>query len=181
MKYLEGMQKWNRTYNLTAIDETDLMVSHHLLDSLAVLPHLKLGRWLDVGAGAGLPGIVMAIVQPDWHIDMIDSNSKKCSFVQQSIIELGIKNAAVICARVESWSPPEKYHGIISRAYAEIEKFVSTTRHLLLPGGRWVAMKGDRLERELQLLPEDVFLETVIPLSVPGLNAARYLAIMKQK
>lgn len=180
MQYLGLLQKWNRTYNLTAINKTEQMVSHHLLDSLAVLPHLQPGRWLDVGCGAGLPGLVLAIMQPSWAFDLLDSNSKKCSFVQQAIIELGIKNTRVHCARIESWQQVDKFDGVISRAFAEMEKFVTTTRHLILPRGTWVAMKGALSDEEIGQLPIGVRLEQIIPLQIPGLSAARCLAILKE-
>ncbi len=180
MQYLGLLQKWNRTYNLTAINKVEQMVSHHLLDSLAVLPYLQPGRWLDVGCGAGLPGLVLAIMQPNWTLELLDSNSKKCSFVQQAMIELGLKNVQVHCVRVEDWQQVEKFNGIISRAFAELEKFVITTRHLVLPGGSWVAMKGALSDVEIRQLPTDIRLERVVSLQVPRLDAARCLAILKE-
>lgn len=180
MQYLGLLKKWNRTYNLTAIDKTEQMVSHHLLDSLAVLAYLKAGRWLDVGSGAGLPGLVLAIMRPNWEFELLDSNSKKCSFIQQVIIELNIKNVRVTCARVPGWKKIEKFDGIISRAFAGLEKLVISTRHLLLQKGVWVAMKGMLSDQELRQLPAGVYLERIIPLHVPGLNGERCLAILKK-
>lgn len=176
LAYLALLVKWNKTYNLTAIRDPQQMVSHHLLDSLAVLPHLAGGRWLDVGCGAGLPGLVLAICQPDWHVTLLDSNSKKTGFVQQAIIELGLRNAQVRCARVEDFQVTEKYNGIISRAFTELGDFLRVTRHLLADGGRWVAMKG-LPEQELASVPADCTVERIIPLVVPGLDAARCLVI----
>ena len=180
LDYLQLLQKWNRVYNLTAIRDPDQMVSHHLLDSLAVLPHLWPGRWLDVGCGAGLPGVVLAITRPEWQFTLLDSNSKKTSFVQQSIIELGLSNISVNCARVEEFQATEKFDGIISRAFAETSDFVELTRHLLAKNGRWAAMKGTP-EQELQRLPGDVVVERIIPLQIPGLEAARCLVVLKAK
>jgi 16S rRNA (guanine527-N7)-methyltransferase len=180
LDYLQLLQKWNRVYNLTAIRDPDQMVSHHLLDSLAVLPHLWPGRWLDVGCGAGLPGVVLAITRPDWQFTLLDSNSKKTSFVQQSIIELGLSNITVNCARVEEFQANNKFDGIISRAFAETSDFVELTRHLLAKTGRWAAMKGTP-EQELQRLPGDVVVERIIPLQIPGLEAARCLVVLKAK
>lgn len=177
LAYLALLVKWNKTYNLTAIRDPQQMVSHHLLDSLAVLPHLGKGRWLDVGCGAGLPGLVLAICQPDWEITLIDSNSKKTGFVQQAIIELVIVNARVRCVRVEDFQPAEKFDGIISRAFTELGDFVRLTRHLLADDGCWVAMKG-LPEQELASVPEDCTIKTVIPLTVPELNAARSLVVV---
>ena len=180
MKYLGLLQKWNRVYNLTAIDKTELMVSHHLLDSLAVLPHLMAGRWLDVGSGAGLPGLVLALMRPDWEFELLDSNSKKCSFVQQAAIELNIKNIQVTCARVQDWKKAKKFDGIISRAFAGLEKFVVLTRHLLMPGGVWVAMKGMPPNQELQQLPAGIVLKRIISLQVPSVDGERCLVILEE-
>lgn len=176
LDYLALLHKWNKVYNLTAIRDPRQMVSNHLLDSLAVLPHLWAGRWLDVGCGAGLPGLVLAVAQPDWQFVLLDSNSKKTSFVQQAIIDLGVRNASVHCARVEEWRPGERFDGIISRAFSELGDFLRTTRHLLASHGRWAAMKGAP-QQELADLPEGCRVERVIPLRVPGLHAARSLVI----
>ncbi|MCG6933051.1 MAG: 16S rRNA (guanine(527)-N(7))-methyltransferase RsmG [Gallionella sp.] len=176
LDYLELLNKWNKVYNLTAIRDPHQMVSHHLLDSLSVAKHLWPGQWLDVGCGAGLPGMVLAIALPDRHFTMLDSNSKKTSFVQQAIIELGLSNASVICARVEDWRPPERFDGIISRAYSELGDFLRSTRHLISEQGKWAAMKGSP-EQELERLPSGCRVERVIPLQVPGLHAARSLVI----
>lgn len=176
--YIGLLEKWNRVYNLTAIRNIEQMVSYHLLDSLSVLPHLWPGKWLDVGCGAGLPGLVLAIAQPDWSFTLLDSNSKKTSFVQQAVIELGLKNVAVKCARVEELQEVEKYNGIISRAFAETREFVQVTRHLLAEKGKWAAMKGTP-QQELQQIPDNVMVEQTIQLQVPGLDAARCLVILK--
>ncbi len=178
LAYLALLQKWNKVYNLTAIRDPSQMVSHHLLDSLAVLPHLRPGRWLDVGCGAGLPGLVLAIARPGWRFVLLDSNSKKTSFVQQAIIELKLANAEVRCARAEEWQPEETFDGIISRAFAELADFVNATRHLLSPGGQWVAMKARLLEQESKSLPANVRIAHVVSLHVPGLQAERRLAIL---
>ncbi|HEY4697496.1 MAG: 16S rRNA (guanine(527)-N(7))-methyltransferase [Gallionellales bacterium RIFCSPHIGHO2_02_FULL_57_16] len=176
LDYLALLHKWNRVYNLTAIRDPQQMVSNHLLDSLAVMPHLWAGRWLDAGCGAGLPGVVLAVAQPDWQFTLLDSNSKKTSFVQQAVIELGLRNVAVHCARVEEWQPAEKFDGIISRAFAGLGEFIGSTRHLIAPQGCWAAMKGIA-EQELAGVPEGCRVERVIPLQVPGLRAARSLVI----
>jgi 16S rRNA (guanine527-N7)-methyltransferase len=180
LNYLILLQKWNKVYNLTSIRKAEQMVSHHLLDSLAVLPFLWPGKWLDVGCGAGLPGLVLAIARPDWEFTLIDSNSKKTSFVKQAIIELDLKNVKVNCARVEEFLTDIKFDGIISRAFAETGEFVKLTQHLLAETGRWAAMKGVP-EQELQRLSGDVVVEQVIPLTVSGLDAARCLVILKAK
>jgi len=176
LDYLALLHKWNKVYNLTAIRDPQQMVSHHLLDSLSVIKYLWPGRWLDVGCGAGLPGMVLAIAQPDWHFTMLDSNSKKTSFVQQAIIDLGLSNAKVLCARAEEWQPAERFDGIISRAYTELGGFLRSTRHLMAEHGRWAAMKGSP-EQELAGIPGGCRVDRVIPLQVPGLHAARSLII----
>jgi len=177
LDYLALLHKWNKVYNLTAIRDPQQMVSHHLLDSLAVMPHLWPGRWLDVGCGAGLPGLVLAIAQPGWQFTLLDSNSKKTSFVQQAVIELGLRNVSVHCERVEEWQPAERFDGIISRAFSELGEFLRNTRHLMAPHGRWAAMKGAP-EQELEEVPDGCRVEHVIPLQVPGLHAARSLVIV---
>ncbi len=179
LKYIEIIQKWNKVYNLTAIRDPKQMVSSHLLDSLAVVPHLWAGRWLDVGCGAGLPGVVIAILRPEWKFSLLDSNSKKTSFVQQACIELGISNVQVYCERVEAWNDAEKFDGIISRAFAETAEFVSITRHLMKVGGKWAAMKGVP-ELELERLPKDIVVEQKISLHVPNLEAARCLIVLRE-
>lgn len=181
LAYLELLQKWNRVYNLTALRQPEQMVSHHLLDSLAALPHLRGGHWLDVGCGAGIPGLVLAIARPQWQFTLLDSNSKKTGFVQQAAIDLKLDNVAVVCARVESWQTGEKFDGIISRAFTNIADFTSATRHLLASQGRWVAMKGEPSQEELQQLSAGTEIERVIPLKVPELDAARCLVVLKAK
>ena len=176
LNYVALLHKWNKVYNLTAIRDPRQMVSNHLLDSLAVVPHLWAGRWLDVGCGAGLPGVVLAVAQSDWQFVLLDSNSKKTSFVQQAIIELGLRNVVVHCARVEEWQPTEKFDGIISRAFTGLGEFISSTRPLIAPQGRWAAMKGIA-EQELASVPAGCRVERVIPLQVPGLDAARSLVV----
>ena len=176
LEYLALLHKWNRVYNLTAIRDPQQMVSNHLLDSLAVMPYLWKGRWLDVGCGAGLPGLVLAVAHPDWQFALLDSNSKKTSFVQQAVIELGLRNVSVHCERVEEWQAAELFDGIISRAFSELGEFLRSTRHLIAPHGRWVAMKGAP-QQELAGVPHEYRVERVIPLQVPGLHAARSLVI----
>lgn len=177
--YLALLVKWNKVYNLTAIRDPRQMVIQHLLDSLAIIPHIDGKRWLDVGSGAGLPGMVLAIVRPDWHVVLLDSNSKKTGFLQQAVIELGLNNVEVRCARVEAFDDPEKYDRIVSRAFTELGDFLRITRHLLTERGRWVAMKG-MPEQELNRLPGDCQVEKIINLDVPELAAARSLVMVRR-
>ncbi|PKO91417.1 MAG: 16S rRNA (guanine(527)-N(7))-methyltransferase RsmG [Betaproteobacteria bacterium HGW-Betaproteobacteria-10] len=169
--------KWNKVYNLTALRDPEQAISHHLLDSLVILPQVGAGNLLDVGSGGGLPGIPLAIARPELSITMVDTVQKKSTFLQQAAIELGLKNVAVHHARVEEMSG--QYAQISARAFAELALFVSLTRHLLAPGGRWLAMKGVRPDAEINALPADIQVEAVIPLTVPGLAAERHLIILK--
>ena len=178
LAYVELLFKWNRVYNLTAIRDKSEMVSHHLLDSLAVVPHLWSGRWLDVGSGGGMPGLVLAIVKPDWQFTLLDSNTKKTGFVQQVVIELGLKNVSVHSGRVEEWHPDCRFDGIISRAFAELGDFLAVSRHLIAPNGRWAAMKGQP-ESELAGVEQGFEIEKIVSLKVPGIEAARSLVIAK--
>jgi len=179
LQYLELLYKWNRVYNLTAIRQPEQMVSGHLLDSLAVVPHMWPGCWLDVGCGAGLPGLVLAMACPQWTFTLVDSNSKKTSFVQQAKMELELNNVSVHCGRVESWQAGVKFDGIISRAFTDTAGFVGLTRHLLAQGGGWIAMKAAPKAVELEQLPHDVSVIGVVPLEVPGVVAARCLIMLK--
>lgn len=143
MRYVGLLEKWNRVYNLTAIREPLEMVSHHLLDSLAVVPHLPLGAGAalaDVGAGAGLPGIPIAIARPEWRVVLNDSSEKKIAFLRQAAIELALPNSEVHAGRVEQWAPAEKFAVVISRAFAELAKLRQLCMHLVAPGGVLAAM-----------------------------------------
>ncbi len=178
LAYLAMLGKWNKTYNLTAIHEPQRMLTHHLLDSLAVLPHVDTDRLLDVGSGAGLPGLPLAMVRDDLQVTLIDASQKKCAFMRQAGIELKIGNMQVVHARVEELQPSEPYQRIISRAFSDLSDFVRVTRHLLAPGGRWLAMKGLSPSEELAGL-KGARLTTDIDLNIPGLAANRHLIIME--
>ena len=177
LAFRDLLLKWNKTYNLTALRDPAQAISHHLLDSLAILPQLDVGNLLDVGSGGGLPGIPLAIARPELQVCMVDTVQKKTTFLQQAVIELGLKNVTVNHARVEEMQG--QYAQITSRAFAELGLFVSLTRHLLAPNGRWLAMKGIRPDDELKALPADIMVEAIIPLAVPGLGAERHLIILK--
>lgn len=179
VKYVELLNKWNRVYNLTAIRDPYEMVSHHILDSLSVLPYLWPKSWLDVGCGAGLPGIVLAVMRPEWRFTLLDSNSKKTGFVQQAIIELELTNVSVHCARVEEFSPEEAFDGITSRAFTELGAFINITQHLQGDRGRWAAMKGVA-EKELQTVPKGFLIDSVTTLHVPKIEAARSLVVVSR-
>ncbi len=180
ISFLELIAKWNRVYNLTAIREADKALTHHVLDCLAVLPHLTGGRTADVGSGAGLPGIPLALARPDWRVTLIESNHKKSTFLTQALAELGIANAAVAAERVETVEPAGGFDLVISRAFSDLPEYVRLSGRLVAPDGTLVAMKGLYPDEELALLPADWRVETVIPLKVPGIQAARHLVLMKR-
>jgi len=180
LDYIALIEKWNRVYNLTAIREPEKMVSHHLLDSLAVAPHLHAKRLLDVGSGAGLPGIPLALAKPDTHVTLLDSNHKKAAFLNQAVMELKLKNAEVCSERVESWQTQNRFDVIISRAFSDMGEFVRITRHLLAPGGMFAAMKGLHPYEEIDKLPPGCKVQQVLPLAIPGLEGARYLVLIGQ-
>jgi len=168
--------KWNKVYNLTALRNEEQVMSYHLLDSLAVLPHLGSAKRLaDIGSGGGLPGIPLAITRPDLQVALVESNQKKSAFQQQAKIELGLANVSVHCARVEAWQPEEKCDVVISRAFSDLAEFVKLSGHLLAEGGALLAMKGVHPYEEIAQLPADWRVAEVIPLQVPGVEGARHL------
>ena len=168
--------KWNKVYNLTALRDAEQVISHHLLDSLAVLPHLRNAKRLaDIGSGGGLPGIPLAIARPDLQVALVESNQKKSAFEQQAKIELGLANVSVHCERVEAWQPEEKCDVVVSRAFSDIAEFVKLSGHLLAEGGALLAMKGVHPYEEIAQLPAGWRVAEVIPLQVPGVEGARHL------
>lgn len=180
--YAALLLKWNKTYNLTAVRDADGILALHLLDSLALLPHLDAANHsalLDIGSGGGLPGIPLAIARPDLAVTLLDSNSKKSAFQQQAVIELGLANVKVVNSRVELFKPAQAFPQIVSRAFSELADFVNLSRHLLAPDGRWLAMKGVFPTEELARLPEDVTVRDAIRLSVPGVDAERHLVVLQ--
>ena len=177
-RYLDLLEKWNRVYNLTAIRSRERMVTHHLLDSAAILPHVKGPRVLDVGSGAGLPGIPLAIANAGLQVTLLDANHKKTAFLRQAVAELGLANAAVESERVESWRTSARFETIVSRAFSELGEFVAATGRLLAPGGIIIAMKGVYPRDEIERVPGGFQLVKVVKLAVPGLDAARHLVIV---
>ena len=178
LAYAALLEKWNKTYSLTALRGADKAVSHHLLDSLAVLPHVPAGTLLDVGSGGGMPGIPLAIVLPELAVTLIDSNSKKTAFLRQAAIELRLSNVNVHCGRVEQYHPSLPFSAITSRAFAELADFVVLSRHLLAPDGVWLAMKGVWPQAEIAALPAGVRVRAVNPLRVPGVDGERHVVIL---
>ena len=169
------IQKWNKVYNLTEVRNPQEMVTLHLLDSLSVLPYVKGPHLLDVGSGAGLPGIVLAICRPDLQVTTIDTVQKKAIFMRQVKGELGLENLSVVHARVEEHHPQQLYDQVISRAFSEIALLMQLTRHLIAKGGEWLAMKGLVPTDELAALALKP--KAILPLRVAGLEAQRHLVI----
>jgi 16S rRNA (guanine527-N7)-methyltransferase len=181
--YLALLAKWNRTYNLTAIREPERMVTHHALDSLAIVPALpsRAIRVLDVGSGGGLPGIPIAIARPDAEVVMIDSSGKKATFLAQAAIELPLANASSVATRVEDYAPARRFDVVVSRAFADLATFVRLARRHVAPDGALYAMKGVRPDEELADLPDDVEVIAERKLDVPGLDGTRHLIVMKPR
>lgn len=177
LAYVELLAKWNRTYNLTAIREPERMVSHHLIDSLSVLPHLPEGTLVDVGSGGGLPGIPIAIAQPGRAVTLNDSNHKKGTFMQQAVIELGLANVQVHVGRAEDWHPAARFDGAISRAFAELADFIAACRHLVKPDGFFAAMKGLYPHDEIARVGGGVRCAAPIKLTVPLVEGDRHLVL----
>ncbi|WP_431024727.1 16S rRNA (guanine(527)-N(7))-methyltransferase RsmG [Halomonas sp. H5] len=173
------LHKWNRAYNLTAVRDPLAMVSRHLLDSAAVLPWVRGPRLLDVGAGPGLPGLVLAILVPELEVSLLDSNGKKVRFQRQAVLELGLSNVTPVQARVEAHRDAP-FDQLISRAFASLADFVTLTEGLLAEGGEWLAMKGPAADEELEALPPGVRLEARHELQVPFDESQRQLLILQR-
>jgi 16S rRNA (guanine527-N7)-methyltransferase len=173
LAFLRLIQKWNRVYNLTAIRDLRTGVDLHLLDSLTVWPYLRGERILDVGTGAGLPGIPLAVMSGGRHFVLLDSNAKKTRFVQQAVIELGLSNVEVVTARVEDYRPDRGFDTILTRAYANLVEILATTGRLLVPRGVILAQKGQLPEREIQTLKHCTVRTHM--LNIPGLDVERHL------
>ena len=181
LAYLALLAKWNRTYNLTAVREEREMLTHHLLDSLAVLPYLgTIARLADVGSGAGLPGLPLAIARPTLHLVSIEANQKKAAFQQQAKIELDLANVSIHCRRVEALALAEPVDAVISRAFSSLGEFVRLTAGLLKDGGRLLAMKGLLPEAEIAALPAGWRVAAAHALVVPGLAAKRHLIVLER-
>ena len=170
--YKELLMKWNNSFNLTSVKNTEI-VTHHFLDCLAVIPFIKSSTLLDVGTGAGLPGIVIAIVNPDIKVSLIDKVGKKITFIKRIIAELEIKNIETYHDRVEFLTSEEKYDGIISRAFSNMEVFIKSTKHLIKSQGVWYGMKSKKILDDEMININDPW--TLEKLDVPFLQAERYL------
>lgn len=192
LQYMDLLQRWSRVYNLTAVRDPQAMLVQHVLDSLAVVPALQ--RWAgsghpvqrlaDIGSGAGLPGLVVAVACPDVQMWCIDAVAKKVSFIRQAAAHMGVAAAVqALHTRVEDWTDPhaQGFDVVVSRAFASLADFVGTTDHLLAPHGVWLAMKGRPPADEIAALPPTIEVFHVEPLTVPGLQAQRCLVWMKKR
>lgn len=173
--YLELLQRWNKVYNLTAVRDLKDMLPLHIFDSLSILPHMPVKRCLDVGSGGGLPGIPMAIMKPECHVTMLDTNGKKTRFIQQAIISLQLDNAEVVQARIGEWDAEQAYDGIVSRAFSSLSAFVEASADKLEKNGCFYAMKGQMPQQEIDELAEQYQIDGIIALNVPSLSAQRHL------
>jgi len=174
-KYLQLLKKWNGAYNLTAVQDERQMVQLHLLDSMTILPYLRGQKFIDVGAGAGLPGIVLAICQPEWNLTLLDSNGKKTRFMEQVKAELGIANIQIVQSRAQDYQLSQKFDGVISRAFASLKDMTDNAAHLVADNGRFWAMKGQYPQQEIEELHSKYRLENCQPLRIPETIAERHL------
>jgi 16S rRNA (guanine527-N7)-methyltransferase len=181
LDYVDLIAKWNKVYNLTAIRETQRMLTEHVLDSLAVAPHVRSGSLLDLGSGAGLPGIPLGVARPDLQVTLLESSRKKCAFLHQAIIELGLNNVEVACVRAESYRPARGFDTVVTRAFADLDAIARLGLPLLAPGARLLAMKGAAPNAELTHLDVSVVVESVLQLQIPGLAAQRHLLVMTKQ
>ena len=179
IKYVELLDKWNKTYNLTAVRKPEQMVTRHLLDSLSICPYIRGKHILDVGTGAGLPGIPLAIVFPEKHFTLLDSNNKKTRFVIQAVSELELPNVDVVQSRVENFQFPELFDTITTRAYSAIGEMVKQTSHLLASGGVFLAMKGANPVAEIDEMSSKYAVKESHIIKVPGLEEERHLLEIK--
>ena len=179
LQFVQLLIKWNRVYNLTSVRKPDDIIIRHILDSLVVVPYLRGRRVLDVGTGAGLPGIPLSLACPDSEFVLLDSNNKKIRFVRQAIADLGLENVTAEQTRVEDYRPAQPFDVVVSRAYSSLAEMHGQVVRLLAPGGRLLAMKGVYPLAEMDVLKEAGLPMEIIPLHVPGLDAERNLVILK--
>lgn len=176
--YLNLLEKWNKAYNLTAIRSRESMISHHLLDSLAIRPWIKGPRVIDVGTGAGFPGVPLAIAMPHIHVVLLDSNGKKIRFLREVKRVLALTNIEIVQSRVEAYHPSSGFDTVTSRALSDCETLVGWTGHLIADSGIWLAMKGRSPDAEVFALKHPYHIE---PYTVNGLEGERCCVIIKNQ
>ena len=173
VSYIELLALWNTAYNLTAVRDPGKMLAYHVLDSLAILPFTQGEKCLDIGTGAGLPGIILALAKPETHWVLLDGNNKKTRFVQQAVLTLNLKNVEVICSRIEKYEPKHSFSTIVSRAFTSLSDFYACSHHLLASEGSLLAMKGPEPENEILDMDAVAVSINVTPISVPGVTGGR--------
>ena len=178
MEYISELMNWNRVYNLTSVRRPAEIVTRHILDSLSIIPYLMGKRVLDIGTGAGLPGIPLAVASPEREYYLLDSSSKKLRFVQQTIATLGLDNVVLEHTRVESYRPAERFDTVICRAFSDLHDLDLHAARLCTPKGRILAMKGIYPMAEIEGLEDKSVIEEVFTVHVPGLDAERHLVWM---
>lgn len=178
LQYLALLDRWNKTYNLTAIRDPGQMVTRHLLDSLAMAPFFSTGTLADLGTGPGLPGIPLAITHPGLQVTLVESNGKKCRFMREAVRKLALANARVAESRAEALDEPGAYDNLTARAMDTLAGIIAVGGHLLRPGGRLLAMKGVVPHEEIAALPAGWQVESITPLQVPGLVGERHLVVV---
>ncbi|SFN02511.1 16S rRNA (guanine(527)-N(7))-methyltransferase RsmG [Dokdonella immobilis] len=178
LDYVDLLLRWNTAYNLTAVRDAGEMVTRHLLDSLAILPYVEGRSLADLGTGAGLPGIPLALARPELEVCLVDSNGKKARFLREAVRQLHLAHARIVEARAESASG--RYDCVTARAFATLADMLGWGGHLLADDGRWLALKGRFPQDELDNLPSGFVVEAVHRLAVPGLDAERHLVIIKR-
>ncbi|OOE96660.1 16S rRNA (guanine(527)-N(7))-methyltransferase RsmG [Salinivibrio sp. MA351] len=181
LDYVRLLHKWNKAYNLTSVRHPDDMVVKHILDSLVVSPHLKGQQFIDVGTGPGLPGIPLAIANPDKQFTLLDSLGKRIRFIRQVLHELGLTNVTPVQSRVEDFTPEHGFDAVLSRAFASMSDMVSWCHHLPHAQGCFYALKGQVDQQEIDALPADCSVTDIKALKVPGLEGARHLVILRAK
>ncbi|CAD86387.1 MULTISPECIES: 16S rRNA (guanine(527)-N(7))-methyltransferase RsmG [Nitrosomonas] len=182
LRYIELIAKWNSTHNLTSVRNPESMITRHMLDSLVILPHVSGPGIVDVGSGAGFPGIPVALARPEWQVTLVESNQKKAAFLLQAVLELGLPNISVKQGRVEKIKLENKVDTVVSRAFSSLERFMSLSKHLSENDSdhcRFIAMKGEFPDMELMQLSSEFVVEKIVAVTVPGLKAKRHLVVIR--
>lgn len=190
LTFINQLVTWNHAFNLTAIRDPEEMLTHHLMDSLVLVPHLHGPNILDVGTGAGLPGIPLAIACPQWHFTLLDAQAKRVRFLRQTVHALSLQNVTIVQARIEDYSPAERFDTIVSRAFTAPPALAQHCSHLLAPDGRLLAQIGPRQAASAtgegdaswkRPLPAGIHLVNMVALDIPGLSAQHYLAVLRHR